>query len=156
MRILGIDPGISGAYAVLEDGRLIDAQDIPISGSGAKKRVNVNLFASLISVYGARWAFIERAQAMPKQGASSGFLYGRAVGALEASVELSNIAFEVVEASKWKRHFALKGGDKESARQKALWIFPDAHELLARKKDHQRAEAALIALYGCFLRGWKI
>jgi hypothetical protein len=29
---------------------------------------------------------IERAQAMPKQGASSGFKYGRAVGALEGVI----------------------------------------------------------------------
>jgi hypothetical protein len=37
-------------------------------------------------------------------------------------------------------------GDKEIARQRALQLFPAAHALLARKKDHQRAEAALIAL----------
>ena len=34
---------------------------------------------------------IERAQAMPKQGASSGFKYGRAVGAIEAAIALCAI-----------------------------------------------------------------
>ena len=34
------------------------------------------------------------------------------------------------------------------ARQRALQLFPAAHALLARKKDHGRAEAALIALAG--------
>jgi hypothetical protein len=33
----------------------------------------------------------------------------------------------------------------------ALQLFPTAHELLARKKDHGRAEAALIALSGIHL-----
>jgi len=36
--------------------------------------------------------------------------------------------------------------DKEGARQKAIATFPAAHALFARKMDHQRAEAALIAL----------
>jgi len=40
----------------------------------------------------------------------------------------------------------LRGGDKEGARQYALLLFPSAHALLARRKDHGRAEAALIAL----------
>jgi hypothetical protein len=40
----------------------------------------------------------------------------------------------------------LRGKDKESARQKAIATFPAAHGLFGRKKDHQRAEAALIAL----------
>jgi crossover junction endodeoxyribonuclease RuvC len=53
----------------------------------------------------------------------------------------------IVEPPKWKRSFHLHGKDKEGARQLALQRFPSAHALLARKKDHQRAEAALIALF---------
>jgi crossover junction endodeoxyribonuclease RuvC len=47
----------------------------------------------------------------------------------------------------WKRFWHLPGKDKEAARQKALQLFPDAHAALARKRDHGRGEAALIALY---------
>ena len=85
---------------------------------------------------------------MPKQGASSGFKYGRAVGALEAAIALSGIPVQIIEPSMWKRALRLPGKDKEAARQCALELFPAAHALLARKKDHGRAEAALIALYG--------
>ena len=48
----------------------------------------------------------------------------------------------------WKRTWQLPGKDKESGRQQALQLFPAAHAALARKKDHGRAEASLIALYG--------
>jgi len=89
---------------------------------------------------------IERAQAMPKQGASSGFKYGRAVGAIEAVIACCAIPLTIVEPSMWKKFHALRGGDKEAGRQRALQLFPSAHALLARKKDHGRAEAALIAL----------
>jgi crossover junction endodeoxyribonuclease RuvC len=90
-------------------------------------------------------ALIERAQAMPKQGASSGFKYGRATGALEAVVACCGIAMTVIEPTAWKKFHRLHGGDKEGARQRALQLFPAAHAMLARKKDHGRAEAALIA-----------
>jgi crossover junction endodeoxyribonuclease RuvC len=85
---------------------------------------------------------------MPKQGASSGFKYGRAVGAIEAVIVCCAIPLTIIEPSIWKKFHRLRGGDKETGRQRALQLFPTAHELLARKKDHGRADAALIALAG--------
>ena len=93
-------------------------------------------------------ALIERAQAMPKQGASSGFKYGRAVGAIESVIACCEIPLIIVEPTAWEKFHQLRGGDKESGRQRALMLLPAAHALLARKKDHGRGEAALIALYG--------
>ena len=47
---------------------------------------------------------LDRARAgNAKQGASSGFKYGRAVGAIEAAIALSSIPVEIVEPSVWKR-----------------------------------------------------
>ena len=91
---------------------------------------------------------------MPKQGASSGFKYGRAVGAIEAAITLCAIPVEIVEPSVWKRFWKLPGKDKESGRQKALQLFLAAHGMLARRRDHNRAESALIALYGASTCTW--
>jgi hypothetical protein len=93
-------------------------------------------------------AVIERGQAMPRQGASSGYKYGRSVGALEAVVMLCEIPLTIVEPTAWKKSHGLSGcgGDKEASRQRALQLFPSAHDFLSRKMDHGRAEAALIAL----------
>ena len=152
-KILGIDPGIRGGLAIVEinDGaapQLIDAIDIPAIGVGAKERVDVAAIRNFIDRHKPTHALIERAQAMPKQGASSGFKYGRAVGAIEAAITQCSIPVEIVEPSAWKRFWKLPGKDKESGRQKALQLFPAAHAALARKRDHGRAEASLIALYG--------
>ena len=65
---------------------------------------------------------------------------------LEATIQLLEVPMTIVEPSVWKKFHQLRGGDKEAARQRALQLFPAAHALFARKKDHQRAEAALIAL----------
>ena len=49
-------------------------------------------------------------------------------------------------ASKWKRHYGLNS-EKERARALALRLWPTS-EHFGRKKDHGRAEAALLARYG--------
>ena len=151
--ILGVDPGIRGGLAIvsINDGaapQLVDAIDIPIAGVGAKERVDVLAIRTWITAHQPQHALIERAQAMPKQGASSGFKYGRAAGAIEAVLTCCEIPMSIVEPTAWKKFHQLRGGDKEGGRQRALQLFPSAHALLARKKDHGRAEASLIALYG--------
>ena len=153
-RILGVDPGIHGGLAIVSidaNGgapQLIDAIDIPVAGVGAKERVDVIAIRNWIARHAPQHAFVERAQAMPKQGASSGFKFGRATGSIEAAITLCAIPLTIVEPSLWKKFHALRGGDKEGSRQRALQLFPAAHSLLVRPKDHQRAEAALIALFG--------
>jgi crossover junction endodeoxyribonuclease RuvC len=153
VRILGVDPGVHGGLAIvaIEDGaapRLVEAIDVPVIGTNAKERVDVTAIRVWISKHDVQHAFIERAQAMPKQGASSGFKYGRGVGAIEAVITLCSIPMELIEPSAWKRFWKLPGKDKESGRQKALQLFPSAHALLALKRHHNRAEASLIALFG--------
>lgn len=149
-KYLGIDPGLSGALAIVEmiNGvpMLIDATDMPSTGTGAKARVDIIAAAQWIAKHAPSMAYVERGQAYPGQGASSGFSYGRAVGAIEATIALCQIPMTLVEASIWRRRLHLPGKDKETGRQRALQLFPTQHALLARKRDHGRADAALIVI----------
>lgn len=152
MVVLGIDPGLSGGIALVAgegDGlpRLLLAADVPTVGDKAKRRVHVVQAMQLIRRHPPDFAVIERAQAMPDQGSSSGFIYGRAVGALEACIEGLLIPHQVIESTAWKKFHGLVKTDKENSRQRALKLFPDATGL-ERKMDHNRAEAALMAVYG--------
>jgi crossover junction endodeoxyribonuclease RuvC len=150
-KVLGVDPEIYGGLAIVDidsagAGRLIEAIDIPVHGVAAKERVDVAAVCAFVVRHEPSHAYVERAQAMPKQGSSSGFKYGRAIGAIEAAIVCCDIPLTIVEPSLWKKAHRLPGGDKEAARQRALQLFAAAHAMLARKKDHGRAEAALIAL----------
>jgi hypothetical protein len=159
--VLGIDPGITGGLALIESGerhRVLLAGDIPTLGEDHKRRVHVLAVLKFIRTHMPDHAIIERAQAMPDQGASSGFNYGRAVGALEACVQGLMIPLTIVETTAWKKaHGLIKPSDvdgkawskivKENSRQRAIMLFPDA-PFFQRKLDHGRAEAALIASYG--------
>ena len=169
-KVLGVDPGVHGGLAIVSVGNIsvgngddgavavpsiiVDAIDIPVAGAGAKERVDVLAIRGWITNHGPGLiALIERAQAMPGQGASSGFKYGRAVGAIEAVIALCGVPLTIVEPTAWKKFHALRGKDKELSRQRALQLFPAAHALLAHKKDHGRAEAMLVALYGAYTNG---
>ena len=139
MKVLGIDPGIHGGLAIVlvEDGaapQLISAIDIPVCGVGAKERVDVLAVRTWITAHQPQHAFIERGQAMPKQGASSGFKYGRAIGAIEAVVACCEIPLTIVEPSTWKKFHQLRGGDKEAGRHRALQLFPAAHTCSRARK----------------------
>ena len=151
MKVCGIDPGIHGALAIINinDGaapELIAVCDVPTIGVKAKERANTMIVRDWLLAHRPDHALIERAGSMPKQGVASTFKYARAVGSLETVVACSGIPYSIIEPSVWKKFHHLPGKDKEAARQRALQLFPSAHALFARKKDHQRAEAALIAL----------
>lgn len=140
--IMGVDPGVTGGLAWLyPDGRVV-AEDIPV----ADGEVDVDAIARRIRSYEPRLAIIERGGAMPKQGVSSTFKFGMAYGALRACVAVCEIPTVIVTAGKWKRHFTLDS-DKEKSRAMAIRLWPGCG-LFERKKDHGRAEAALIARYG--------
>ncbi len=153
MRILGIDPGLTGGCAIYDAAAdvCVDAIDIPTIGEGAKKRVDAAELGRWVRRYSPEHGVIERAQAMPQQGSSSGFIYGRGVGYLEACVVLCDVPLKIIEVMAWKKHFGLKGkseGGGEAARALVIQRFPRVSELFARKMDHGRAEALLIAIYG--------
>lgn len=142
MTILGIDPGITGGVAFLYPNiNEVAAYDIP----NVDGEVDVDTLFKLIGQQDPSVGVIERVGAMPKQGVSSTFRFGQAAGALAATIVCARVPLFRVAPAKWKRHFGLSA-DKEEARAKAIQLWPGA-DCFTRKKDHGRAEAALIALY---------
>lgn len=143
--IMGIDPGLSGAIAFYFQNELsrVAVEDMPVV-DGA---ISSALLADKIVNYGPTVAIIESVSAMPGQGVVSMFSFGRAFGQAIGVIGALSIPLHFVTPRKWKTHFKL-GADKEECRAMALYRFPHCAQSFARKKDHGRAEAALIALYG--------
>lgn len=148
MTTLGIDPGINGAWAVIDSiGQIVAAGDLPTAGDSTQRMVSAALFGAIVRQYGPRVAVIERVGARPGEGGTSLFRFGRACGILEGVVASRGIPLAFVTPGVWKRHFNLST-DKEASRQRAIETWPShAADFFPRKKDHQRAEAALLALW---------
>jgi crossover junction endodeoxyribonuclease RuvC len=149
--IVGIDPGIHGAAAALCERRgMLAVIDLPTHQVG--KRLEIDSYALLrwLRIVRPHRIVIENVHSMPKEGVVSAFRFGVAVGMIKAMchvvVQASDL--ELVEAAVWKEYFDLVGCDKEASRQLALTLFPMHAAVLARKKDHQRAEGMLIAKWG--------
>lgn len=147
--ICGIDPGLSGAWAIVSPkGDLVDCGDMPIVGVKAQNRVNAAELAAILKEQGVEQAVLEIVGAMPGQGVSSMFRFGRACGAIDGVLGALNIPVHYVAPVTWKKHFRIsgKGSDgAEQARQRAIELWPVSQALFAQKKDHNRADAALIA-----------
>lgn len=154
MRILAIDPGMSGAACIygsqfsVKSGLRWNLIDLPTVGTGAQHRLNAVVLRDFLVQFTPDHAFIESVSAMPKQGVASMFRFGRAAGAIDATVACCGIPLTYVTPQAWKKHHGLHGPDKELSRARALQLAPELSESLARKKDHGRAESVLIALYG--------
>jgi len=80
------------------------------------------------------------------QGVVSVFRFGAAYGAAIGVISALAIPLHLVSPARWKRHYGLDA-DKERSRARAIQFWP-ASRHFTRKKDHGRAEAALLARYG--------
>jgi crossover junction endodeoxyribonuclease RuvC len=83
---------------------------------------------------------------MPGQGVASTFKFGQSYGSVLGLFGALKYNIIDVTPRRWKKDLSLTS-DKEQARQMAINNWPDVSDLFKRKKDHGRAEAALIALW---------
>jgi crossover junction endodeoxyribonuclease RuvC len=153
MFYIGIDPGLSGAIAVLDnDGAIRKIDDMPVSTKGSgKKQVDPYELVRILGVaksLGQTKAYVELVNAMPGQGVSSMFNFGEGCGVVRGVLAAIGIPVEYVHPAKWKRHLNLSGKDKDYARTVAAETVLGASPYVCRKKDIGRADAILIATYG--------
>ena len=89
-------------------------------------------------------------------GVAGAFNFGVAFGDIRTTVRCCGIEPVFVVPQVWKKHYGIRGSNKEDSRHLALELFPDMAPLLARKKDEGRAEAMLIARYGAMVATGRI
>ncbi len=145
---IGIDPGLSGAVAVLAPDNMIEAlEDLPVIRDGRLAWVDGGALQSLLlEVVGNRSArvVVERVGAMPRQGVASAFNFGVGFGSILAIVQARQLPLELVTPAVWKRALGLSS-DKRASLDRARLLFPTAELGLA--KHDGRAEALLLAHY---------
>jgi crossover junction endodeoxyribonuclease RuvC len=146
--ILGIDPGLTGAVAYYfhEAPDRVIAEDMPVAAG----MIDCATLAARIRQMAPGLAIVERVASMPKQGVASTFKFGASYGAVRGVLATLQIRIHLVTPRVWKKNFRLSS-DKEASRALALRLFAASPEHFSRKKDHSRAEASLLAVYGASL-----
>jgi crossover junction endodeoxyribonuclease RuvC len=152
MIVLGIDPGLSGALAFYDTTTevlvVMDMPTVEVTRNGKNKReVSPALVADMVAGKGIEKAFMERVSAMPGQGVSSMFSFGRSAGILEGVLAAYEIPTTMVTPQAWMKAMGVRAG-KDGSRERAMQLFPQYSTAFARKKDDGRSDAALIAKFG--------
>ena len=148
MLYIGIDPGLTGAVAILDQaGEVVLVADLPIIRDLSLAWIDGSSMQSLIlgALDGRRAvAMIERVSSMPGQGIASSFLFGVGFGSVLSVLQAMTIPLHFVTPAVWKRSYGLSK-DKQASLHKARLMFPNAELHLA--KHNGRCEALLIAEY---------
>ena len=143
-KILAIDPGVNGAFAVLErDGSLSDMGELP----RFDKLLNGVELAAIFSMHKPKLAVIEKVASMPGQGVASTFTFGCAYGVCIGVASGLNVSVSFVTPGRWKTHFRLTGKPKDASRELAIRLYPNAASLLGLKKHVGRSDALLLARF---------
>lgn len=169
LQFIGIDPGSSGAVAVLEEDGSIRFHDTPTLimrvGKAMKHKQDVSQCALLLSGItsahrGDALVTIERVAPMPHfvekdgvverqaMGVTSAFTFGEGLGMWQGICAGLLVPFQMVAPATWKR--AMMPGmnkEKDASRQRVMQLYPQCVPDIARKRDHARADALLIAAW---------
>ena len=153
MKIIGLDPGRSGAIAILENNKVLNIFDIPVMSEGKKNKRQLNsaqlvkLLTDNISNKEEVSVVVEQVNAMPGQGVTSMFNFGQTFGAIKGICAALGLPIFFVRPSKWKKHFELINSSKDASRTKAIEMYPSLSSDLAKKKDVNKSDAILIARF---------
>ena len=153
MKIIGIDPGLTGAIAILEDKKVTNLLDMPVMAEGKKNKRQLNS-AQLVNIIKENTlkeeeivVVVEQVNAMPGQGVTSMFNFGQTFGAIKGVCAALELPIYFVRPSKWKKYFELINSSKDSSRTKTIEMYPTLSNQLSKKKDVNKSDAILIAKF---------
>lgn len=169
MILIGCDPGVTGGLALFIGTGLMSVKDIPnveivteakgasirdlIGGPKAHRKHRINpygLAAVLREWTDGHSAILLREDVHPRggQGAVSSGVLMESVGLIDGIAITLGIQIEKVDPSTWKRAMGVND-DKRMSCKRAIKEFPMWTSMFKRVSiDHDRAEAALLGLYG--------
>ena len=137
MAILGIDPGKSGALALVDETGVVE---LPFKLDNTERDIWECLKSWRPQI---EFAYLEKVHSMPKQGVVSSFKFGQSYGFLRGVLIAVEIPWEAVTPQKWQGALSCRTkGDKNITKARAQELFPDV------RVTHALADALLIAEYG--------
>lgn len=142
MIYIGIDPGQSGAMAIIKNG------EIELYPFDELKYVNECYLVKNCYKENAKCC-LEHVSAMPGQGVTSMFKFGENFGFIQGVLQSYGIPYELVRPQKWKKEFSITS-DKNTSIEVCKRLFPGVNLKRTdrcRKDDDGLAEALLMAEY---------
>lgn len=154
MFYIGVDPGLSGYIAVLNNRyELILTAPFPCVEAKKGRTIDVPAVARLflemrsqLPVDALCMAAVERVGPAPVGGAKANFHFGGAYFAIQVALSAATIPFELVEPKAWMKKYSLIKLPKDASRAVAGRLYPK-EDFSLKSKHVDKAEAVLIARY---------
>lgn len=158
----GVDPGSKGAIATLdivEQTLRIDSMPVIKFRRKTTNRlvtlIDAKALAAIVDVHDADHCVLEEVGVRPDEGSVSAFSFGRTFGTIHTVLLMCGMEVTLVLPNNWKRETKTPS-DKNGAVHRADALFPRCKYLWRGPRgglQDDRAEAAIMALYGLVLRG---
>lgn len=155
MIVIGIDVGLTGAIAFIEDAG-VDIVDMPVKALPGDGLIGNEIDALQLCIEiqkrctgKAVAAFVEQ-QRVSRAFDNAIQIQGSlmlSLGAVKAVLAVLRVPTQMVDPQHWKKFYGLKK-DKDDSRETARRLYPCAANMLKLAKDHNKAESLLIAHYG--------
>ena len=139
MVYIGIDPGARGGIGILNGDNV---QVVPYSNQALIEFCQLYQDIALVTV--------EKVHAMPGQGVTSMFTFGRNYGYIVGVLEAFQMQYTLIDPRTWKNYFGITA-DKRSSIYKCQELYPGVNLLptpRCKKESDGMAEALLIARWG--------
>lgn len=94
MNYIGIDPGQSGGFAVLNNNGIVEVIKMPPTETDIWNWISSNKNC---------FAVIEKVHSMPGQGVASTFKFGYGFGGLNMALVAAKIPFELISPRQWQK-----------------------------------------------------
>lgn len=164
---IGIDPGKYGAICIYSECGILEIIDIPLRevigcNDDDRRREEVDSVMLYNNIVGQLHnhkirkgeiicAHFERVGGWKRDSASSAFSFGDSAGATRTAVMLAaKPQFEIYSYPQtWKGQLDLIKGGKDSSLELSTILSPAMIPYVQQKKDHDRAEAFLLAYLAC-------
>lgn len=156
MIYIGIDNGMSGGIAIIEDKKILELLPMPtVQSTDSRNEYDVNTITEILRKYlGRATMIIEKAHAMPLLGSVQAFSFGKCYGTMIGIAGALKIPFNIVHAKTWQKEMFrdLNSSDtKKASVIIAKQLYPDQSFLptvRSKKPSDGLTDAILIATYG--------
>ena len=150
MIIMGVDPGSKGGLSIIKNcsnklPKIMFFTRMPVVNIYGKKIVDTLKICGDLSKYKIDIAIIEKVHAMPRQGVTSSFQFGRSFGGIEALCYIFAKRVDYVAPAVWKKAIGL-GSSKKDSLDMARLKFGN-QDVWKIKSNDGIAEASLLTLY---------
>ena len=144
---LGIDPGAKGGFSQI---RKYGNGQIGVITESWDSDEFVDFMRDVPTDMEEVKCAVEKVGAMPGQGVTGMFNFGKSFGFILGVLETCNIPYQLVPPATWKREFSLIGKDKKASIEVCKRLFPDVdlkRTDRCKTESDGMAESLLLALY---------